>query len=563
MTEKLAIGIAPDSSYSAQVLSQLGVPFVAVENLKEAVAAGVRVFFRNPLNREDDAWRPAAGQRVAIITHHAGVRSGGSENEGREVRSYSFRLPQGSPFEARSFFVNLPIASAAGESVGACHDLEGKEIPNSGIAIAKSAGRLVVSLPWNVFAYRQGAQWEHRPYYCPALEKHFVEISPLLDTGAFRRLLLEILLVCFDWVRLPLVRVSPFCRNKKYFSFRIDADGFTESSTQASLRVAERTGLRFTWFLDMARWKGHGQWITRLEERGQDVQLHCYRHMTYASQEVNGVNLKKGLAHLRQNGVTPNAVVSPLGYAYQGFADAIKELGFVYSSEFGYAVDDLPSHPQNDPARPLQIPAHPGCSGALKRAGFTGQEQFRHLRDQVERACRSDGICILYDHPNGGVEKHESEYVRLFTELMKDSYEYVCMSDYYRFWLARPENPTLSYDEGRIEGDAFPHNGFRIEQVASGTVGAARCGGAELPQASLPASSDHYPNPPRSLQEIADKSDRVHLWQRNSTPCWWRLNELCLELLAKLGYFRCRQYLAQVKWLRTWVRALRGRAQYR
>jgi hypothetical protein len=555
----LAVGIDPDSSYPAQVLSQLGVASVAVEGLKRAVADGVRVFVGERIGRDDQAWRPAAGQRVAIVTHHAALRSGAKRPEAQEVRSYRFQVPPQSPFEARSFFANLPLAPAEGESFGACHDRSGREIPNSGIAITETPGRLVVSLPWNVFGYRQGEQWEHRPYYSPASRKHFVEVGPLLDTGAFRRLLLEILLYCFDWAGLPLVRVSPRCRGKSCFSFRIDADGFSESSTQAALRVAEKTGLRFTWFLDMARWKGHSGWIARLKERGHDVQLHCYRHMTYASEEVNRINLRKGLALLEKSGVTANAVVSPLGYNYPGFAKVVKELGFAYSSEFGYAVDDLPSYPGNDRNSPLQIPIHPGCSGVFRHAGFTQEEQFRHLRDQVESICRSEGIAILYDHPVGGVEKHEAEYVRLFKDLKQNSFEYMGFSDVHRAWLARPDVPCLWYDAGRIEGDAFADNGFRLEQVTTGSVAAARWKGEELPQVRPAAGSDQFPHPPESIRELAVRNGRLNLRQRNFTPRKWHLNELYLELLDKSGYYRCRQALAQVKWLRSWARSMKRR----
>ena len=68
----------------------------------------------------------------------------------------------------------------------------------------------------------------------------------------------------------------------------------------AALRIAERTGLRFTWFIDAASWKHSRKWFARLQDSGQDVQLHCYRHMTYVSREVNEINIAKGLKVLKR-----------------------------------------------------------------------------------------------------------------------------------------------------------------------------------------------------------------------------------------------------------------------
>ncbi|MBM3334884.1 polysaccharide deacetylase family protein [Candidatus Sumerlaeota bacterium] len=465
MPQLIAVGIHPDSSYSAQVLDQLGISARVVETIAEGIAGGVRVFLWNAPNILRQEFR--ATERIAIITDHSCINANALAEVEERARSYYFRLERG-PLRARSFYANVPAFQVDGSSLGACYDRTNNPIPGSGIKTVQDSNRLIVSLPWNVWAYKQGAEWEHRPHFSPAARKHFVEVGPLLDTGAFRRLLLEILLYCFGWLGLPLVRVSPFYQNKRYFCFRVDADGFTESSTEAALRIAEKSGLRFTWFLDIGRWKKNKKWIMRLIEQDQDVQLHCYRHMTYVREEVNDINIRKALDILRRNGITPNAIASPFGYNDRGFSEAIKKHGFAYSSEFGYAVDDLPSVPLNDRAFPLQIPVHPACSGVLREAGFSQQEQFDHLLHVVERGCGEDGICILYDHPVGGLETHETRYVDLFDRLSDNGRrKYICMSDYCRAWIKRPLNLTILYDHGRIEVDGFQDNGFQCSARAS------------------------------------------------------------------------------------------------
>lgn len=559
MTRLIAVGIHSDSSYSAQVLNQLGIPAIPLESLADGIAGGARVFLWNKSCIMSE--KPSSEERVAIVTDHTCLGSNTPEKCMPVFRSYYFRLPH-NPFSAQSFYVDLPALQVRGTTFGACYDQSNNEIPNSGIGIIEKAGRLIVSLPWDICGYEQGVEWEHRPYFSTPARKHFVEVGPLLDTGAFRRLLLEILLYCFNWVNLPLVRVSPFYKNKRYFSFRIDADGFSKSSTEAGLRVAEKSGLRFTWFLDMRRWKNKKKWIKQLVERNQDVQFHCFRHMTYASQEVNDINIRKGLGVMRRSGVTPNAIVSPMGYNYKGFSEAIKEHGFAYSSEFGYAVDDLPSRPWNKKNYPLQIPVHPGCSGVFQKAGFTERDQFAHLHNQVEKQCECDGICVLYDHPMGGIETHEQQFVKLFEELRRTNYEYICMTDYYRAWIARPHNPKILFDRGRIQVDGFRDTGFRFEQVTNGSTKSVRWENATLPQVSLPGRDEEFRYPSEWIHELARVKILSNSKQRNFCKFAWHANEVYNTLGRYSGYFGCRRLLARVRWLRAVKKGIMQRGNW-
>jgi len=557
MTKQITVGIHSDASYHAQVLDQLGIPSVAVESLEEGISRGVRVFLWNGAYVKGEP-ESASGEQVAVITDNGSQGFCAHGKGDVDTRSYYFELSEKSPFAAQSFYVNLPVFPIEGDSFGACYDRDNNEIANSGIGIIERSNRLIVCLPWDIFAYQQGVEWEHRPYFSPITGKHFVEVGPLLDTGAFRRLLLEILLHCFNWLGLPLVRVSPFYKNKRYFSFRVDADGFTESSAEAALRIVERTGLRFTWFLDMGRWKNKKKWVMRLVECNQDVQFHCFRHITYTSQETNGINIRKGFELMQAHGITPNAIVSPFGYNSRGFSEAIKEHGFAFSSEFGYAVDDLPSRPWNNKNYPLQIPVHPGCSGVFRDAGFTKKEQFEHLLYQIRKMSDLDGISILYDHPIGGLETHEAQYMELFDRLSDSPCEYICMSDYYRAWLQRPKNPTILFDGGQIEFDGFRDNGFRLEQVTNGSSKFVRWDSAILPQVSLPERAEQFSYPPEWIPELACKKGLSNLKQRNFSRFEWHMYELYLMLGTRTGYFQCRRSLCRVGWLQALRYKIRG-----
>jgi len=280
--------------------------------------------------------------------------------------------------------------------------------------------------------------------------------------------------------------------------------------------------------------------------------------MTYASREVNDINIRKALALMQRNGITPNAIVSPLGCNDKGFSEAIKEQAFEYSSEFGYAVDDLPSFPNNDSAYPLQVPVHPGCSGVFHKAGFTEAEQFEHLYEHARRQGDLDGICLLYDHPNGGLDAHEVQFVQLFDKVSLRGYKYLCMSDYCRAWLQRPRNFRVLFNRGQIEVDGFSDNGFRLEQITDGTIGPVQWDGKPLPQVSSRGMVDEFVYPPHSIREVALEMGQRHLKQRNFSKAGWYTNEVFEALRTYSGYKATRRLLSRVRWLR----ALRGRMRH-
>ncbi|MBN1912286.1 MAG: hypothetical protein JW818_21375 [Pirellulales bacterium] len=551
----IAVGRHPSSSYAAQVLEQLGITSLPVETIQEGVAMGLRVFLWSGFYEQGDA-SCLSNIRVAVITDNCASLTGLRDHDDVEGRSYYFNLPSTSPFGARSFYANLPVVGQPGHLFGACHDWHDQEMPLSGIAVREEPGRFTISLPWDICGYEQGVEWTYRPYCFPTIGKPFVEIGPSLDTGAFRRLLLEMLRHCFKWAGLPLIRVSSFYQDKQYFSFRIDADGFTQSSTEAALRVAEKTGLRFTWFLDMSCWGKHREYVARLQKQGQDVQLHCFRHMTYSSQKVNAINIRKGLKELRKNNVIPDAIVSPLGYNYRGFSEAIRKNGFVFSSEFGYAVDDLPSWPWNDRSYPLQVPVHPACSGVFSQAGFSCEEQFSHLADTIQKQCDMDGICVFYDHPIGGLETHESNYRSLFDQLICSPYEYICLSDYCRAWLQRPVNPTILFAEGRVWVDGFQNNGFRLEQIVEQPGTLILWADTPVPQVTLPARDHGFQYADEKIQAIANDKTSSRFGQSDITRFGWYAREVHHALTRVPGYSRFRRSLCQVRWLRAMINSV-------
>jgi hypothetical protein len=516
------IGITAGAGYVRTALSQLGIPTVCVRSIREGLEQGVRVFV---WNEEDELLRSTAERsspEIAIITDHGFLASLLGEQSGSHSSAIHFQMPRG-PFTERGFFIHLPARSLPHETYGYCAG-EAGGIPGTGVCTHSVANKTFYSLPWDIARWQLGQDWGPRAYYSPRLSRHFVEIGCLVDSGALRRLLFDIVLKAFASLHVPLVRLSPFCKRGKCFAVRIDADGFSRESTDIVLGIADGLKLPFTWFIDVERWGKNIGVIRELSDRGQDVQLHCYKHMTYVSRLANRANIRAGWRTMKRHGIRARAVVSPLGYNHRGFADAIAGGPFLYSSEFGAAVDDLPFYPLNDPGRPLQVPTHPGSIGCLKGNGFSVEEVFQHLEWAITKCSDYDGIGILYDHPLDRIEKHPDDFRDLIGRLLKAGYTYINMSQYADLWRKRrlPEMVSIS-DGGRIHVELHPKTSeFCLELF--GEEDLDRVGPCELPVVhgeAAPADDCFAPPSSSIIQELDERSRKNSLAQRTSVVEWY------------------------------------------
>lgn len=424
----LAVGVPPTGGWKETFLHYAGIPRVRLASIQEGLEQGIRVFL---WNREDPFFEESEGERVVIITENGFLKRLLNLNS-LQNRSYCFTVDEG-PFSKRSFYIHAPCETLPGlaDGQGTCCDSEARRIEHSGVTLHERKQVLFLSLPWNLFDVEMGAHWEFRPFYSPYVGKHFAETGPSVDFGALRRLFLALMLHGFRHLGLPLVRLRyPFC-GQPAFCFRVDADGFSRESTDSVLRISRAIGgAPFTWFIDVQGWGRNIRHIRDLIENGQEVELHCYHHMTYKRENVNRVNLKMGIRGLGRLGIRPTGVGSPYGFWFEGYQEAVRKLGFAYSSEFAFNCDDVPSFPYNDSQYPLQVPVHVGSIGVFEKIRFSQEEMFVHLRGTIEKAIQDSGCALLCDHPLGRIERYEGEFIVLLQDLVKKGYRCIPVSEY-------------------------------------------------------------------------------------------------------------------------------------
>ena len=434
MKINLSVGTVGALPYARECLRQCGIGFVELESIQQGLQEGIRVFIDGD---PDTTTRYADLDHVAILTTHRKLARQ-LDSASRPVDSLFYNYSNPVSGEDFSFFAKTQVFTLAGATQGHAVSADGQPIEGSGILTKKIDRNAICSVPFDVFSKPVGSSgWEYRPYYSRTAGKFFCEVGPMIDYGGMRNLIVRLLAKLYEEIELPMVRVSPRLVSGPKFSFRIDADGFSEESTIKTLELFGKHKMRATWFIDVLGWEKELAWINRLVSAGQDVQLHCYRHVTYKAFRTNLVNIRRGISLLSRAGVTPRAIVSPFGFYYGGFQRCVTQLGFDYSSEFGYATDDLPSFMGKAGAMPLQIPAHPGSIGVFREAGFTNPEMFGHLLETVQMHASQDGMAVIYDHPLGRMEKHIDEFDTLFSKLHTEGITHMPLQEYGELWRSR------------------------------------------------------------------------------------------------------------------------------
>jgi peptidoglycan/xylan/chitin deacetylase (PgdA/CDA1 family) len=155
-----------------------------------------------------------------------------------------------------------------------------------------------------------------------------------------------------------------------------------------------------THFVSTAAYAGNPSVMTDL--RGRDTQSHAHHHHVSRDESRNRANLERAHQALRRWGIEPCGFAAPGGRWNHGLDNLLEELGYLYSSDFQVAYDDLPSFPWKHDrfSRVLQVPIHPVCEGIFLEAGDRdGRRAARHLAQVVATKIVHGEPAFVYGHP--------------------------------------------------------------------------------------------------------------------------------------------------------------------
>lgn len=336
----------------------------------------------------------------------------------------------------------IPVSANLGISEGREKVIYFSEVP--------SHGKILI-LPLNLTELLRHRGITPKKFWTRGLKFPYEDVA-ITDRGGIRRLLAACIKQFAQVANLPFVRLSSIPGSfRSILGFRVDTDFSSRSLIEKAVRLSEKVQMRWTWFVtaedDLSRLKSIINILA-----AQDVQLHCYRHIVYPDLPRNKTNFQKGKEIFAQIGIFPVGVAAPFGTWNENLQSALEELGFKYSSEFGYSYDDLPGRPfvNGTPSSVLQIPVHPISLGRLAAMKLNRKEIFEYYRRIIDLQCARHEPCFLYDHPRWIVHYHD---------VLKDILEYgvarcgnsFTLTDYYRWWQNRE---SVSY-EIKLGDDGF------------------------------------------------------------------------------------------------------------
>ena len=278
------------------------------------------------------------------------------------------------------------------------------------------------------------------------------ETVSVINRGEVRRLVANCLKYLLHKQGLPYVRLSYVPEGASCFGMRIDTDESSAEAFREAAGIARAQSMRFTWFVHVEAADKELPPLVADTLVGQDIQLHCYQHRMYPDYRRNRDDLEKGIARLRNAGVSPTGVAAPFGLWNEKWNQAVSDLGLGYSSEFAVGYDDLPFRPlvSGEPSRVLQVPVHPICFGRLAAARMKPEEMFGYFMTVIRRQVARLEPCFLYGHPEA-VTRFQDEFRQVVEFGQNRCGSTLAMTDYARWWCAREETGySVSVEPGSM-----------------------------------------------------------------------------------------------------------------
>lgn len=313
--------------------------------------------------------------------------------------------------------------------------------------------------------------------------RRFAEFSPVtervatVDKADIADTLLHMLRRAFEEAGLPLVTVPRFpLAAASVLVLRVDVDGVFGRNAMAIAAQAERAGVASSFYLNGDLCQRHpgplGPWPGRTE-----VGQHAWTHTLYETVEDNLENLRRAQAWMAETGQRrPDSFVAPRGLWNPALGEALRSMGYRYSSDFGLDFDSLPFRSDGGI---LQVPVHPYSP---ERATVWTQEEglpaptAADVRDHylraMERQVQLRRPAHLYGHPEVLGQMAEEVVPPLARRALELGMPNLTLGEFADFWIRRESiSPSVTFDAKRaVLRVELTDDGLPIEISSTGPV---------------------------------------------------------------------------------------------
>lgn len=260
----------------------------------------------------------------------------------------------------------------------------------------------VIVLPFDAGQLSRDNRASSKSFYSPERRLPFERVSTV-SRGGVRKLVARSLELLHHHRGLPYVHLWYYPNDSvSVFAFRVDTDRARPAEIDELYKLVSSHQIPTSWFVDV---KDQQLFLTMFSSmEHQEIGVHCFEHQVFDSAEKNETNLRQAINVLKGAGMKPEGIAAPFGIWNEGLGKAIQSSGFVYSSEFGYDYDNLPSFPflHSGLSDVLQVPIHPVCIGSLKRQGYSEDLMKRYFDFVAGMKLATREPLVFYHHPRNG-----------------------------------------------------------------------------------------------------------------------------------------------------------------
>jgi predicted deacetylase len=315
--------------------------------------------------------------------------------------------------------------------------------------VGEFGGGHVVVLPFDPAALANDRRVATKSFYAVNRRLPFERVS-LVSKGGLLRIVSRALTILHHRRGLPYVHRWYYPSDRQsLFAFRIDTDYAARPEVEALRDLARASKIPLTWFVDVGSQKDFLSLFGEMagDENGDEVGVHCFHHRAYPDPAAHAENIRKAVRAFESAGLRARSYAAPYGLWSERLAEAVEQFKFVYSSEFSYDYDDLPSVPHLPAGfiSTLQVPVHPISIGSLRRQGFREEEMTAYYRALIDRKIQAREPVFLYHHPKNA---HPRVLEKVFEMIHERGLEKVRMIDFASWWMRRGSDECQISIEG-------------------------------------------------------------------------------------------------------------------
>jgi hypothetical protein len=351
------------------------------------------------------------------------------------LETLHYIIPAEHPLFASVALVELELPGYCSNQANVGH------LDNEGAALyAGNLGKgFVIALPFDVTQALSDERRGLKAFYWDAPELPYEEAA-IVSKGAVRRLCVNCLREACRQVGVPYVHLWYYPEFKRTaFAFRVDGDFAHKPQIDATVELARRHGLKFSWYVNTKAQANLLDQFKTMAEQGDDIQFHCHEHKVFEDLEHNTANLEAGLQVMAKSGFKPKGAVGPFGHWNRNWDQALQQAGIAYASEFGLAHDDFPFFPilGTELSKVMQVPVHPMCFGRLMQAHLKGDALVAYYKRFFASRYHGGEPLFIYDHPH-----RIADDIPTFDAILKivakasDVWQ-TTLTDFYQWWVER------------------------------------------------------------------------------------------------------------------------------